>query len=118
MNFLLQVLINALALWGTTELYHGVFFQPGAGMLAVLWAGLVLGVVNALVRPLILLLTLPLNALTLGLFTLVINGLMLYVVTLFSRLAVSSFGAAVVGALILTIVNWVLNLLFKDSRQR
>ena len=107
-NFIIKLLLNALALWLTTRLYSGVYFE-GGGTLGVLLAALVLGLVNALIRPVLLLLSLPVTVLTLGLFTLVINGAVLSIVAGVTSLNVSGFGAAIVGALILTVVSWALD---------
>ena len=107
-NFIIKLLLNALALWLTTRLYSGVYFE-GGGTLGVLLAALVLGLVNALIRPVLLLLSLPVTVLTLGLFTLVVNGAVLSIVAGVTSLNVSGFGAAIVGALILTVVSWALD---------
>ncbi|MFC6590993.1 phage holin family protein [Deinococcus lacus] len=109
MGILLRLLLSALALYLVTRFYPGVAFEPGTGLLQILLTALLLGLVNALVRPLLLLLSLPLNVLTLGLFTLVINGLMLWLVASLSPLNVAGFGAAVVGAILLSLVSWVLD---------
>lgn len=115
-NFLIKVVVNAAALWLTTLVYkNGVYFEPGAGAWDALVAGLVLGIVNALIRPLLLLLSLPLNVLTLGLFTLVVNGIVLSIVAKLTRLDVAGFGAAVIGALILTVVSWLLDTLLERA---
>ncbi|WP_407541444.1 phage holin family protein [Deinococcus radiomollis] len=123
MNFLLKLALNALALWLTTLLYSGVYFAPGAGAagtgaLDVLVAALVLGLVNALIRPLLLLLSLPVNLLTLGLFTLVVNGVVLSIVAGVTSLNVAGFGAAIIGALILSVVSWALDHLLHLSEGR
>lgn len=110
MGFLIRLLVSALALYLVTRLYGGVSFAPGADLLGILLAALVLGLVNALVRPVLLLLSLPVNVLTLGLFTLVVNGVVLWLVASVTALEVSGFGAAIVGALILTVVSWLLDL--------
>ena len=78
-NFIIKLLLNALALWLTTRLYGGVYFERG-GVWDVLFAALALGLVNALIRPVLLLLSLPVTVLTLGLFTLVVNGVVLSLV--------------------------------------
>lgn len=109
MGFLIRLLVNALALYLVTRVYAGVSFEPGADVLGILLAALVLGIVNALVRPVLLLLSLPVNLLTLGLFTLVVNGVVLWLVAGLTALNVAGFGAAIVGALILTVVSWVLD---------
>jgi putative membrane protein len=76
---------------------------------------ILLGLVNATIRPLILLVTLPLNILTLGLFTLVVNGLMLWLVSsIIKGFTVSGFGAAFLGALLITVISSVISFLVKD----
>ncbi len=81
---------------------------------SALLAALVLGLVNAVIRPLIILLTLPVNILTLGLFTLVINALMLwFVASIVKGFDVKNFVAAFLGALVLWVVGWLTNALTK-----
>src|ERR1022692_2374990 len=81
---------------------------------------LVLGILNAFIRPILMLLALPLLIFTLGLFTLVINALLLYFVSflLGNYFAVDSFGAAFLGALVISIVSLLLNLITGSSRAR
>lgn len=108
--------LNAAALWITTELYGGLSFaSPGLG--SILVAALVLGLVNAVVRPIMIILTLPLTIMTLGLFLLVVNALALGVVAALTPLQVAGFGAAIIGALILTIISAILSSLVKDERE-
>ncbi|PNY80413.1 phage holin family protein [Deinococcus koreensis] len=109
MGFIIRLLVNALALYLLTRVYVGVSFAPGADLVGILIAAFVMGIVNALVRPVLLLLSLPINLLTLGLFTLVVNGVVLYLVAAVTSLNVSGFGAAIIGALILTVISWVLD---------
>jgi len=111
-NFLIRWVLNSVALWVLTQLYSGVYFAPGSGLADYLLAGLVLGLANALVRPLLLLLTLPLNLITLGLFTLVVNALVLLLVANFTNLAVRGFSGAFWGAIILSLISWALSLIF------
>jgi putative membrane protein len=76
---------------------------------AIIAAGL-LGVINAFIRPILILLTLPLNILTLGLFSFLINAFLLRLVAYFvNGFAVDGFGAAFFGALVISIVNWLIN---------
>ncbi|MPY65638.1 phage holin family protein [Deinococcus sp. SDU3-2] len=110
MGFLIRLLVNALALYLVTRVYGGVSFAPGADVVSIILAALVLGIVNALIRPVLLLLSLPVNVLTLGLFTLVVNGVVLWLVAGLTALNVAGFGAAIVGALILTVISWLLDL--------
>ena len=107
---IIRWLLYALALWLTTQLNVGLFFErPGLG--PVLISALVLGLVNAIVRPVMILLTLPLSILTLGLFLLVVNALGIAIVAALTPLGVTGFWGAVVGALILTIISTLLNAL-------
>jgi putative membrane protein len=116
MDFIVKLLVNAAALWLTTRLYSGVYFERG-DLIQILLAALVLGVVNALIRPVLLLLSLPINVLTLGLFTLVVNALVLLLVAALTSLGVAGFGAALIGALILTVVSWGLDALLGTVRR-
>lgn len=109
MGFLLRLIVNAVALYLLTQVYGGVSFAPGSDVLNVLLAALVMGIVNALIRPVLLLLSLPINIFTLGLFTLVVNGVVLWIVAAMTALNVTGLGAAIVGALVLTVISWVLD---------
>ncbi len=113
-GLLARLVLNTLALWLVSLLYPGVRFTPGAGLADYLVAGAIWGLANALIRPVFLFLTLPLNLLTLGLFTLVINGAILYLVAQVTALEVQSFPSAVVGAILLSLVSLALNWLFRD----
>ena len=105
-GFLLRWLINAIAIYVTTRLVPGITVPDTAGIIV---AALVLGLVNATIRWVVLVLTLPLNIVTLGLFTLVVNALMLYVVQAVTSLRIASFGAAFIGALIIAVVSTILS---------
>ncbi len=111
-------LINSLALMLVARVVRGIDIQ-GQGwqaFLNVLAASALLGLVNALIRPILLVLTLPINILSLGLFTLVINGLLLLLVAaLFPGFHISGFWAALWGSLLLSIISIFLNLIFKAS---
>lgn len=111
MILLLRWVINAGTLLGIA------YYLPGvevSGFYAALITALVLGLVNALIRPVLLILTLPINILTLGLFTLVINALMFwFVATVVEGFAVAGFWPAFWGALILSVVSWVVGLFLK-----
>jgi putative membrane protein len=110
-ELLLRLVLNTAALWLLTQIYGGVFFAAGSQLVDYAVAGLILGLVNALVRPLLLLFTLPINFLTLGLFTLVINAVVLLLVSSLTNLEVRSFGAAFIGAIILSVISFGLSLL-------
>jgi putative membrane protein len=113
MKFLIRWLINAVALYITALLVPGVSVPNFGG--AVL-AALVLGIVNAVLRPVVLLLTLPLNILTLGLFTFVVNAFMLYIVAVTThQIVLHSAVAAFVGAIVLSVISFVLSHLVADG---
>ena len=104
-------MISALALYLLTRVYSGVWFAPGSTVTSILLAALVMGIVNALIRPVLLLLSLPINLLTLGLFTLVVNAVVLEIIAAVTSLNVAGFGAAFVGAIILSVISWLLDVL-------
>lgn len=117
MYLLVRWLLNAVALWVTAELGAGIYFtEPGLG--PILLAALVLGLVNAVVRPIMVILTLPLTILTLGLFLLVVNALALLIVAAVTPLATTGFGGAVLAALVLTLISTVLSALVGTRRER
>ena len=107
-------LINAAALGLTAYVIEGIHVR---GVLAALVAAALLGVANAFIRPVLLVLTLPLNVLTLGLFTFVINGFMLLLVSsVVKGFDVSGFWAAVFGALLLSLISSLITLVVGDRR--
>ena len=109
MRLLITWLINTLALLAVPYLMRSVQFDSFG---AALIAALVLGFVNTLIRPVLLLLTLPATLLTLGLFIFIINGLMFWMVShLVSGFYVARFWSAVGGAILYSIVSWALSTL-------
>jgi putative membrane protein len=111
MGFIVRWLINSVALYLTTLVVTGVKV-PDFGAAVV--AALVLGIVNAVIRPVALILTLPLNILTLGLFTFVVNAGMLYLVSKVTALRLDGFWSAFLGAIVLSLVSAVLTRLVAD----
>lgn len=100
--------MNLLALVVAASLIRGIRIESMA--MGILAAGL-LSVVNAVIRPVVLILTLPINLLSLGLFTLVINAFMLRIVSdIVPGLVIESFRAAFWGALVVSLVSWLLNI--------
>ena len=113
MHLIFRWILNALALLLVTRVVPGVAVD---GFYAALIVALVLGVVNALIRPILIFLTLPINLVTLGLFTFVINALMFWFVsTLVKGFHVSGFAAAFWGALVLWAVSWITNALLSKE---
>lgn len=111
MNLVIRWLINALALVGIA------YYLPGigvSGFYAALITALVLGLLNAIIKPVIVFFTLPINILTLGLFTLVINTFLFWLAgTMVKGFVVVGFWPAFYGAVVMTLVNWLLNSLLK-----
>lgn len=107
-GFLVHWLVLAVALFLTTRLVGGVHVSSYS-TLAV--AALVIGFVNALVKPILVILSLPLTIVTLGLFYLVVNGACLMLAAaLVPGFSINSWGSAIIGALVLSIIGWLLNL--------
>ena len=104
-GFLVRGLMTALGLWIASALLGGVH---STGFLSILGAGLLLGVVNAIVRPVIVFLTLPITIFTLGLFLLVVNAAMLGLVALMlPGFRITGFWTAVGASLIVSVVSWI-----------
>ena len=103
--FLVRLLVNALGLWLASAIVPGISIV-GTGTLIL--AALLMGVVNALVKPVAFLLTLPITIVTLGIFLLVLNAAMFALVAwMLPGFSVSGFWAALLGWLIVTVVSWV-----------
>ena len=109
MRLLIVWLINAVALFAVPYLMRSIQIES---FVVALIAALILGLVNTLIRPLLVLLTLPVTLLTLGLFILVINGLLFWMVSSFvSGFHVAGFWSAVGGALLYSLISWGLSAL-------
>jgi len=118
MPFVVRLLVTAAALWVATRLVPGVSFD--GGWLPFLGVALIFGVVNATIRPVAKLLTLPLIIVTLGLFALVVNGLMLWLTSALSAalglgFQVSGFWPAFWGALVVSLVSTILSIVVSDG---
>jgi putative membrane protein len=111
-GFLIRLVVNAIALLAVAYIVPGVHVTSYTGALI---AAFILGIVNAVLRPILLILTLPVVLLTLGLFTFVINAFTFYLVGhMHLGLVVNGFGAAFIGALVLSIVSMLLSWLVKE----
>jgi len=113
LGFLLRAAIVALGLWLAAKIFSGLSFDMPSTLIA---AALLLGVVNAVVRPIIVLLTLPVTLLTLGLFLLVINaGMLSLVAWLLDGFTVTSFWTAVGASIVVSVTSWVASGLIGNS---
>lgn len=112
MRFLIRIVLNAAAIMLASTFIPGIRV---AGLGAALAAGLVFGIVNAVVRPILVVLTFPITLLTLGLFILVVNALCFWLTSaLVPGFDVAGFWPAFVGALVTSIVGWIVSVLVKD----
>lgn len=136
MSFLLRVLVNALAIWVAAWILPGMGIaadpsvvsavggETTASVLAYLFVGLVFGAVNAVVRPVLTILSLPITCLTLGLFAIVVNAAMLWLTSWLSsftplRLEIDSFlWTAVLATLIIGVVSLVMGWIVPDREKR
>ena len=119
-RFLIRLVVNAVAIWAAVQLVPGLNYEGSTASL--LLVALVFGIVNALVRPLLLLLTCPFIILTLGLFVLVVNTIMLSLTVWLSSvfdfgLTSTGFWTTFLGALVVSIVSSVINLIIKDNNE-
>ncbi len=121
MRFLIRWAINTLALFVAVWIVPGIRLE--SGWFSLVWLGLIFGLVNATVRPVLKFLTCPLILLTLGLFTLVINALMLSLTAWLGNLVgielvLDGFWAAFWGALVVSIVSVLLSLFVREEKER
>ncbi|GAC1369359.1 MAG: phage holin family protein [Candidatus Saccharimonadales bacterium] len=117
-KFILRVLVNFLGLWAAAELMTGsIDYNNRITVLIV--AALIFSIVNAVIRPLVVILSLPAIVLTLGLFTLVINAFMLFLVTkIYPAFHLRSFWTAVVATVIIWVVNYLLTDLLESKNAK
>ena len=126
-DFALKTLVNGLALWLAGLVIAGIHFGRGAdwtgALKTVVLVALVFGAINALIKPILKVLSTPLIWLTLGLFTLVVNAAMLQLTSWFSQQLGLAFHVdefwwdAVLGALVITFVSMILNALLPDPKR-
>lgn len=111
-GFVLRVVIVAAGLWVASAIVPGIEIADGWSLF---WAALLLGIVNAIVRPVVVILTLPLTILTLGLFLLVINAAMLSLVAwMLDGMVVAGFWSAFFGAIVVSLVGWLVTWFIGD----
>lgn len=121
LSFIVRIVVNGLALWVATEVVSGVDITSADSttdrVLTLLVIGLIFAVLNTVIKPVVKLLTLPLFIVTLGLFTFIVNALMLWLTGWVAEQldvpfeVTDFFWSAVLGALVVSVVSWILNLL-------
>jgi len=116
-NFVIRIFVNALALSAAAWLIDGIQLSDDFG--SVLFVALLFGVLNAILKPILIVLSFPFLILTLGLFAFVVNGaLLLLTASLTEHLSVSGPGSAILGSLVISLVTIVLGGTLKDQRRR
>lgn len=119
MRFLIRTLINAVALWVTANVVPGIHFAEGGrvDVVSLLLVALIFGLVNAVIKPIVKLATCPFYVLTLGLFTFVVNALMLMLTAWLAgpRFDVDGFIPALIGSIVISIVSFLLSLFISDE---
>lgn len=107
MKFIVKIIVVAVVIFLLPRVVPGISV---ADIYAALWVSLAFAAINILIKPLIMLVALPLNVMTLGLFGLVVNGALLYFVpTFISGFAIADFTSAFIGALIISAANWIIS---------
>jgi putative membrane protein len=121
MSFIARLFVNAIALWLATRLVDGISFDGEPIFLLVV--ALIFGVVNTIVKPILIVLTFPFLIVTLGLFLLVLNGILLWLTGAISDAAelgfhVRDFSAAFFGGLVVSVISFVLSLMVGGDSKR
>ena len=123
-RFLIHLVVNAIALYAAVAIMNGNGIVPqSTNWLSFVWLALIFGLINAILRPLLTVLSCPLIILTLGLGTLLINTLLFYLAGLLGKsfgvgFTVNGFLPAFLGALIVSIVSFVLSLIFREATRK
>jgi len=114
-RLIVRLVINAVALWIAATYVGGIGLTNDAT--GILFVALIFGVINALIKPIVGLFTCPLYLLTLGLFTFIVNALMLMLTSTLSdgRLQVEGFGSALLGGIVISLVSTLLSLFLSDD---
>ena len=125
-NILIRIVVNGIALWVAALLLDGIDLAEGdadwtSKVVTIVLVALLFGVINAFIKPIVRLFSLPFLILTLGLFTFIINAFMLQITEWISDAIGLSFTIddffwdAILGALIITVVSWILNVVLPDD---
>ena len=115
LGFIVQAVVTAIGLWASAKLVPGVEFTSTGSLIA---AAVILGLVNAFVRPLMVILTLPLTIVTFGLFLLVVNAAMIGLTAMFlGGFAVDGLWAGIGAAIVTGLVSWIAGSIFPEDRR-
>ncbi len=115
-NFLIKVVVNILALVVVSSLFDGIIINNILTLLAV---AVVMGILNSIIKPILMIITLPFTVATFGIFLLIINGFVLWLASaLINGFTIVSFGVAIWGALALSIISMIVENMFTNKRNR
>lgn len=118
-TFLLRLLVNALGIWIAVRIFGGTHVEDTAsGVGAFLLAALIFSIVNAILKPIVIILSLPAILLTLGLFTIIVNGLMVYLSLKLAPGFNMSFGYSILTGLLLSLVNYIVSNVLELSYEK
>jgi putative membrane protein len=116
-RFLVRWLVSVLALWITFELLGNESISFGGEVSVLIISGLILAILNTILKPVVVFLTLPAVLLTMGIFIIVINALMVLIVSwLYGPFEISGFGIAVITGMVIGLVNWLVSALLEDEK--
>lgn len=116
-RFLVRWGVSVLGLWIASEILGNESLSFGGRVSAVLVSGFILALVNTVVRPIIVLFTLPAVLLTLGIFMVFINGFMIMIAAwLYGPLEVAGYGIAIITGIVVGLVNWLVSVLLEDNK--
>ena len=112
-NILLRIFINAASLWIVDKIFQDIWFQNTK---ALIITAIIFGLLNAFIKPILIVLTLPINLLSLGLFTIIINAVILKIADYWvDNFSVDGFGTAIFASLFISVISIVLNSILKDK---
>lgn len=115
-NIILRIFINSLALWMVDWLFDGIWFL---NLNALVITAIVFGLLNAVIKPILIILSLPITLLTLGLFTLVINAVILEITDYWvENFVVDGFGTAFLASICISIISIILNSILKENKKK
>jgi putative membrane protein len=115
MKFIIRLLINAIALWVIA--YFQIAGVHESGITPLLIGAIVLGIANAVIKPILLVVSCPLEVLTLGLFTLVINAIIFYCLKFVPGWVIPGFWSAFWAAIVMSIISWILSMILGEDRK-
>jgi putative membrane protein len=116
-RFLVRWLVSVLALWITFELLGNESISFDGEVSVLIISGLILAILNTILKPIVVFLTLPAVLLTMGIFIIVINALMVLIVSwLYGPFEISGFGIAVITGMVIGLVNWLVSALLEDEK--